>query len=94
MAFKAVNHHFNTTTSCTYIRMFKVVNKLISDWCNEYIYENQLKTMYGGTFNNPKNPREKRVTVTNNNSKIYGACWHKTTFHQFYLNTDDLVFNG
>ena len=36
----------------------------------------------------------KRVTVMNKNSDIYGACRHKTTFHQFCLITDDHVFNG
>ena len=41
-----------------------------------------------------KNIRDKRVTVMNKNSDIYGACRHKTTFHQFCLITDDPVFNG
>ena len=38
--------------------------------------------------------RDKRVTVMNKNSEIYGACRHKTCFHQFFLSTDDTVFNG
>ena len=41
-----------------------------------------------------KKIRDKRVTIMNNNSEIYGACWHKTTFHQFFLSSDDPVFNG
>ena len=38
--------------------------------------------------------RDKRVTVMNKNSEIYGACRHKTCFHQFFLSTDGPVFNG
>ena len=41
-----------------------------------------------------KNLRDKRVTIMNKNSKIYGACRHKTAFHRFCLSTDDPVFNG
>ena len=41
-----------------------------------------------------KKLRNKRVTVMNKNLNIYGACRHKTTFHQFFLSTDDPVFNG
>ena len=36
-----------------------------------------------------KKLRDKRVTITNNNLEIYGACRHKTTFHQF--STDERV---
>ena len=38
--------------------------------------------------------RDKRVTVMNKNSEIYGSCRHKTCFHQFCLSTDDPVLNG
>ena len=41
-----------------------------------------------------KKLRDKRVTVMNKNSEIYGACWHKTTFHDFFLSTDGPIFNG
>ena len=41
-----------------------------------------------------KNLRDKRITVMNKNSEIYGACQNKTTFCQFFLSTDDPVFNG
>ena len=41
-----------------------------------------------------KKLRDKRVTIINKNSEIYGACRHKTTFHRFFLRTDDPVFNG
>ena len=36
---------------------------------------------------------DKRVTIMNKNSEIYGACRHKTSFCQFFLSTDDPVFN-
>ena len=38
--------------------------------------------------------RDKRVTVMNKNSEIYGAFRHKTCFHRFFLSTDYPVFNG
>ena len=38
--------------------------------------------------------RDKRVTAMNKKSEIYGACRHKTCFRQFFLSTDDTVFNG
>ena len=38
-----------------------------------------------------KNLHDKCVTNMNKNSDIYGACRHKTTFHQFCLSTDDPV---
>ena len=41
-----------------------------------------------------KRLRDKRVTIMNKNLEIYGACRHKTTIHQFFLSTDDPVFNG
>ena len=41
-----------------------------------------------------KNICDKRVTVMNRNSEIYGACRHKTNFHIFCLRTDDPVING
>ena len=36
---------------------------------------------------------DKRVTVMNKNSEMYGDLRHKTTFHQLCLSTDDPVFN-
>ena len=41
-----------------------------------------------------KKLRDKRVTVMNKNYKIYGACRHNTTFHEFLISTDDLVLTG
>ena len=37
---------------------------------------------------------DKRVAVVNNNSEIYGACQHKTTFRKFFLSTDDHILTG
>ena len=88
--------HFNTTTSRTDLRncmTFKVTNQLnpIDEMktftrpnCNLCVQE-RLKIL--------KKLREKRVTVMNKNSEIYGTCRHKTTFHRFCLSTDDPVFN-
>ena len=41
----------------------------------------------------PKKLRDKRVTIMKNNSEIYGACRHKTTFHQFCISINYPVFN-
>ena len=41
-----------------------------------------------------KKIRDKHVTIMNKNLEIYGAFRHKTTFHRFYLSTDDPVLNG
>ena len=89
--------HFNTTTSRTDLRKYmtcKVVNQL-----------NPISTMKTFTKPNynfcmeecltvPKKLSGKRVMVMNKNSDIYGACRHKTTFHQFLLSNDDPVFKG
>ena len=40
-----------------------------------------------------KNLRDKRVTLMNINLKMYGDFRHNTTFHIFFLSTDDIV-NG
>ena len=41
-----------------------------------------------------ENLHDKRVTIMNKNSEIYGAGRQKTTFHRFFLITDDTDFNG
>ena len=48
--------------------------------------------MNGGTSNNPKKLCAKHVMGMNKNLEIYGACRHKRTFHQFFLSTDDTVY--
>ena len=37
---------------------------------------------------------DKRVTIMNKNSDIYGACRHKMTSPRFCLSTDDPVLTG
>ena len=39
-----------------------------------------------------KKLREKCVMFMNNNLDIYGALWHKKTSHQFFLSTDDPIW--
>ena len=41
-----------------------------------------------------KKLRDNHVTVKNKDLEIYGDFWHKKTFNQFCLITDDPVFNG
>ena len=41
-----------------------------------------------------KKIRDKNVTFMNKNLEIYRACRHKMSVHQFFLSTDDPVFNG
>ena len=53
-----------------------------------------IRCVYAGTFNVPEKAMWNRVTVMNKDSNIYGAWRQKTTFHQFFLSTDDHVFNG
>ena len=88
--------HFNSNTSRTELCKFMTfkapnqlnpigaIKKFTKPNCNLCMQEG-LKTL--------KMIRDIRVTVMNKNSEIYGACQHKTCFHQFFLNTDDLVFN-
>ena len=89
--------HYNNNTSRTYLRKcmtFKVLKQLnpigamkifTKPNCNQCMQEHLtiLKILC-----------DKRVTVINKNSEIYGACQHKTIFRQFCLSTDDPVFNG
>ena len=89
--------HFNATTSRTDLRKdmtFKSVNQLnlivaiktfTKPNCNICMQERLMIL---------KKIRDKLITVMKKNSDIYGACRHKTTFHQFFLSTDDPIFNG
>ena len=88
--------HFNNIMSRTYIRKYMtfIVLKQIN-------LIGTMKTFTKPNFNPcmekrltiPKNLRDKRVMVMNNNSEIYGAFQHKTTFHQFSLSTDYPILN-
>ena len=90
-------HHFNTTTLCTDIRKymrFKLVQKLNPIGAMKKFTKPNCNLCMQEHLTILKKIREKRVTVMNKNSDIYGACRHKTTFHQFCISTDDAVFNG
>ena len=92
-----LEQNFNSTMSRTDLRQYmtfkwvKQINligtmkKITKPNCN-LCMEERLTIL--------KNLRDKCVTIMNKNSDIYGACRHKTAFHQFFLSTDDPVFNG
>ena len=87
--------HFNTTTPRTDIRkymMFKVVNKLNPIGAKKKFTKPNCNLCMQERLMILKNLRDKRVTVMNKNSEIYGAFRHKTTFHRFCLITDDPIF--
>ena len=89
--------HFNTTTPRTDIRKymkFKVIKKLRPIGTIGKFKKPNFNLCMEERLTIFKNIHDKRVTVMNNKSEIYGACLHKTAFHQFFLSTDYLVFNG
>ena len=89
--------HFNNTTLRTDLRKcmtFKVVNQLNPIGAMKTLPKPNCNLCIQERLTILKMLREKRVTVMNKNSEIYGACRHKTTFHRFFLSTDDTVFNG
>ena len=89
--------HFNSTTSCTDLRkymMFKIVNQLNPIGAMKTFTKPNCNLCMEERLKIPKTLRDKRVTIMNKNSEIYGACQHKTTFHQFCLSTNDPVLNG
>ena len=61
------------------------------DWYNTNIYKTQLQPLYEERLKIIKKLCNKHVTLNNKNLYIYRACWHKTTFNQIFLNTDDPV---
>ena len=90
-------HHFKTTMSRTYLRkymMFKVVKQLNPIGAMETFTKPNCNLCMEERLTILKKLRDKRVTIMNKNSEIYGACRHKTTLHPFFLSTDDPVFNG
>ena len=89
--------HFNNTTSRTDLRMymtFKVVNQLNPIGAMKTFTKPNFNLCMEERLTILKNIRDKHVKIMNDNSEIYGACRHKTTFHQFFLSTNDTVFNG
>ena len=92
-----VVQHFNTTTSHTDLRKYmklKVVKQLNPIGAMIFFTKPNCNLCMQERLTILKNLRDKHVTVMNKNSEIYGDCRHKTTFHQFFLSTDDPVFNG
>ena len=89
--------HFNTTTSRTDLRKymkFKVIKQLNPIGAIKTSTKPNCNICMQERLTILKKLRDKRVTIMNNNSEIYWACQHKTTFHWFCLSTDDPVFNG
>ena len=73
---------------------FKVVNQLNPIGAMKTVSKPNCNLCMDEHLTILKNLHDKRVTVMNNNSEIYRAFWHKTNFHQFFLSTNDTVFNG
>ena len=88
--------HCYTTPSCTdlykYIT-FKVVKQLKLIGAMKIFTKPNCNLCMQEHLTILKKLRDKHVTVMNKNTQIYGACRHKTTFHLFFLSTDDPVFN-
>ena len=92
-----LDQHFNTTMSRTYLwkyMTFKVVKQLNPIGAMKTFTKPNFNLCMEERLAFLKIPRDKRVTIMNNNSKIYGACRHETTLRRFCLSTDDPVFNG
>ena len=89
--------HFNNTTSRTDLRKcmtFRLINQLNPIGAMKTFTKPNCNLCMQERLTILKKRRDKRVTVMNKNSEIYGACRHKTTFHKFFLSTDHPVFNG
>ena len=88
--------HFNSTTPCKYLRKFmtfKVVKHINPIVTMKTFTKSNCNLCMEECLTILKKLRDKCVTIINNNLEIYGACRHKTTFRQFFLSTDDPVFN-
>ena len=89
--------HFNSTPWRTELRKcmtFKVLKQLNLIGAMKKFTEPNCNLCMQERLMILKIIRDKRVTVMNKKSEIYGVYRHKTFFHQFCLNTDDSVFNG
>ena len=92
-----LEQHFNTTTSRTDLRKymkFKVVKQINPIGAMKTFTKPDCNLCMEGSLMILKNLFDKHVKTMNKNLDIYGACRHKPTFHQFFLSTDDHVFNG
>ena len=79
-------HNFNTTTSSTYLRKymtFKVVKQLNPIGAMKTFTKPNCSLCMEERLSILKKLRDKRVTIMNKNSEIYGACRHKNCFHGF-----------
>ena len=88
---------FNTTTSRTDLRKYttlKVVKQLNPIGAMKTFTKPNCNLCMEEHFTILKKLRDKHVTIMNKNLEMYGACRPKCTFHQFFLSTDDPVFNG
>ena len=78
--------HFNNTTSRTYIRkyiMFKVVKQLNPIGAMKIFTKSNCNLCIENRLTIHKKVTDKRVTVMNKISEIYGTFRHKTTFSRF-----------
>ena len=83
--------HLNTTTSRKDLRKymtFKVVTQLNPIGAMKTFTKPNCNICMEERLTILKKLRDKRVTIMNENSEIYGACQHKTCFHRFYISTD------
>ena len=89
--------YFNTTTSHTDLRKymtFKLVKQLNPIGAMKTFTKPDCNLCIQERLTILKKLCDKRVTFMNKNLEIYGVCRHKTTFHRFFLSTDDTVFYG
>ena len=89
-------NHFNTTTSCTDLRKyitFKVIKQLNPIVATKIFTKANCNLCMQELLTILKKLRDKRVTIINKNSDIYGAFRHKRTFCRFCLSTDYPIFN-
>ena len=89
--------HFNTNMSRTDIRKymtFKVAKQLNPIGAMKTFMKPNCNLCIRERVTILKKLHEKRATVMNKNSETYGDCRHKTNLRQFFLSTDDPVFNG
>ena len=89
--------HFNSTTSHIELRKcmtFKVLKQLNPIGAMKKFTKPNCNLCMQERLTILKMIRDKRVTVMNKNSEIYGACRDKTCVHRFCLSTNDPVFNG
>ena len=78
--------HYNTTTSRIDLRkyiMFKVVKQINLIGAMKTFTKPNCNICMEERLTILKKLRDKRVTIMNKNSEIYGACRHKTTFRKF-----------